>query len=138
MKYFTDLILGKGFCIFIFFYFPDSSPSVLNGLRCYFSLRDSASREFQTKIVETDTIFHTKAATNYTLWRRKYPYSLYKGVPPGGVKRVADYESRCLRKRDQQVDYCQKQVDHKAMNLETRNKQNGSKSTNHELQTMTF
>ena len=28
--------------------------------------------------------------------------------------------------------------DHKAMNLETRNKQNGSKSTNHESQTMTF
>ena len=35
----------KGFCIFIFFHFPDSSPSVLNGLHIYFSLRDSASRE---------------------------------------------------------------------------------------------
>ena len=45
LKYFTDLILGKGFCIFIFFHFPDSSPSVLNGLHFYFSLRDSASRE---------------------------------------------------------------------------------------------
>ena len=45
LKYFTDLILGKGFCIFIFFHFPDSSPSVLNGLHLYFSLRDSASRE---------------------------------------------------------------------------------------------
>ena len=46
MKYFTDLILGKGFCIFIFFHFPDSSPSVLNGLHSYFSLGDSASREY--------------------------------------------------------------------------------------------
>ena len=45
LKYFTDLILGKGFCIFIFFHFPDSSPSVLNGLHFYFSLHDSASRE---------------------------------------------------------------------------------------------
>ena len=47
LKYFTDLILGKGFCIFIFFHFPDSSPSVLNGLHFYFSLRDSASREYE-------------------------------------------------------------------------------------------
>ena len=31
-----------------------------------------------------------------------------------------------------------KQDDHKATNLETRNKQNRSKSTNHESQTMTF
>ena len=49
LKYFTDLILGKGFCIFIFFHFPDSSPSVLNGLHFYFSLRDSASREYGYK-----------------------------------------------------------------------------------------
>ena len=48
LKYFTDLILDKGFCIFIFFHFPDSSPSVLNGLHLYFSLRDSASREYST------------------------------------------------------------------------------------------
>ena len=30
MKYCTDLILGKAFCILIFFYFPDSRLSVLN------------------------------------------------------------------------------------------------------------
>ena len=48
LKYFTDLILGKGFCIFIVFHFPDSSPSVLNGVHFYFSLRDSASREFSS------------------------------------------------------------------------------------------
>ena len=31
--YHTDLILGEAFCIFIFFYFPDSALSVLNGLQ---------------------------------------------------------------------------------------------------------
>ena len=33
-------------------------------------------------------------------WRGTYLYSLYKGLPLGDEKRVADYESRCLRKRD--------------------------------------
>ena len=33
MKYHTDLILGEAFFIFIFFYFPDSALSVLNGLQ---------------------------------------------------------------------------------------------------------
>ena len=55
MKYFTDLILGKGFCIFIFFHFPESSPSVLNGLHFYLSLRDSASREFFEEIKKVIT-----------------------------------------------------------------------------------
>ena len=36
------------------------------------------------------------------------------------------------------VDYCPKEDHHKTTNLETRNKQNGSKSTNHESQTVTF
>ena len=57
LKYFTDLILGKGFCIFIFFHFPDSSPSVLNGLYLYFSLRDSASREC---ILTTFTVYQVQ------------------------------------------------------------------------------
>ena len=35
MKHRTDLILGEAFCIFIFFYFPDSGLSVLNGLQFY-------------------------------------------------------------------------------------------------------
>ena len=38
---------------------------------------------FQTKMVEIDTLFQTKTAENHTLWRRTYPYSLYKGLPPG-------------------------------------------------------
>ena len=46
LKYCTDLIFGKTFCIFIFFHFPDSRRSVLNGLHFYFSLRDSANREY--------------------------------------------------------------------------------------------
>ena len=36
----------------------------------------------------------------HTLWHGTYLYSLYKGLPLGGEKRVADYESRCLPKRD--------------------------------------
>ena len=41
----------------------------------------------------------------HTLWRGTYLYSLYKGLPPpphpnSGEKRVADYESRWLYKRD--------------------------------------
>ena len=54
---------------------------------------------FQTKMVEIDTLFQTKTAENHTLWRRTYPYSLYKGLAPRGEKLVADYESQCLRKR---------------------------------------
>ena len=39
----------------------------------------------------------------HTLWRGTYLYSLYKGLPPppnSGEKRVAEYESRWLYKRD--------------------------------------
>ena len=46
LKYCKDLIFGKTFCIFIFFHFLDSRRSVLNGFHFYFSLRDSANREF--------------------------------------------------------------------------------------------
>ena len=57
---------------------------------------------FQTKMVEFDTLFQTKtaekktfgAAHTYTAYIRDYP------PPPRGEKRVAGYESRCLRKRD--------------------------------------
>ena len=35
-----------------------------------------------------------------TLWRGTDLYSLYKGLSPRGEKLFADYESRCLRKRD--------------------------------------
>ena len=34
-------------------------------------------------MVETDTLFQTKkACKKHTLWRRTYPYTLYKGLPP--------------------------------------------------------
>ena len=36
MNYCIYLILGKAFCIFIFFHFPDSRLSVLRGFRFYF------------------------------------------------------------------------------------------------------
>ena len=50
---------------------------------------------FQTKMGEIDTLFQAKTAENHILWRRTYPYRLYKGLPPppGGEKRFADYES---------------------------------------------
>ena len=60
LKYLTDLILGKGFCLFILFHFLDSSPSVLNGLHFYFSLRDSASREVRAKT------YHKAVYRSYT------------------------------------------------------------------------
>ena len=38
-------------------------------------------------MVEIDTLFQTKTAEKkHTLWRRTYPYSLYKGLPPGAKK----------------------------------------------------
>ena len=54
-------------------------------------------------MVEIDTLFQTKtvkkkpfgAAHPSTAYIRDYP-----PPPPRGEKRVADYESRCLRKRD--------------------------------------
>ena len=56
-------------------------------------------------ILDQNGRIQTKTAKkNHTLWRRTYLDSLYKGLPPHphprGEKRVADYESRCLRKRD--------------------------------------
>ena len=44
--------------------------------------------------------FKPKRLEKKTFWRVTYLYSLYKGLPPQDKKRVADYESRCLRKRD--------------------------------------
>ena len=45
MKYCTDLILGKAFCTFTFFHFPDSGLSVLNCFHFYFLWRDSEKGE---------------------------------------------------------------------------------------------
>ena len=42
----------QGFLYIYLFHFPDSSPSVLNGLHFYFSLRDSASREYEEKAAQ--------------------------------------------------------------------------------------
>ena len=34
-------------------------------------------------MVELDTLFQTKTVEKHTLWRRTYPYSLYKGLRHG-------------------------------------------------------
>ena len=70
MKYRTDLILGKAFCIFIFFYFLDSGLSVLNGLQFYFWLRTN-----DVKLTNLQCLcevchfphFHDKRQTKITL-----------------------------------------------------------------------
>ena len=55
---------------------------------------------FQTKMVKLIPYFGPKQLKKHTLWRGTYRYSLYKGLPPWGKKRVAGYESRCFCKRD--------------------------------------
>ena len=45
MKYRTDLILGKAFCIIIFFHFPDSKLFVLKGFHFRFLWRDSENHQ---------------------------------------------------------------------------------------------
>ena len=50
-----------------------------------------------------DTLFQTKTAKKKIFWRGTYLNSLCRGLPPRDEKRVADYESRCLRKRDWQM-----------------------------------
>ena len=52
---------------------------------------------FQTKTAEKDIPFGEAHCTLSALSRASYPHSLYKGLPRG-KKRVADYESHCLRK----------------------------------------
>ena len=99
MNYCIDLILGKAFCIFIFFHFPDSRLSVLNSLHFYFSLRDSAIREYRkipnispSKIIEAPQSGNAK---NPPLNRP----SKYK--PPGGLslENCPQIQSKTKQKR---------------------------------------
>ena len=56
---------------------------------------------FQTKMVEIDTLFQTKTAENHLIpFGAAHTHIAYMRDYPRGGKRVADYESRCLRKRD--------------------------------------
>ena len=49
MNYFINLILGKAFCIFIFFHFPDSRVSLLKGFRGYMAgNRSRISKHYMT------------------------------------------------------------------------------------------
>ena len=46
---------------------------------------------------------HKPHPISHPIWRHTYLYSLYKEIPPPprpNEKRIADYESSCLRKRD--------------------------------------
>ena len=54
-------------------------------------------------MVETDTLFQTKKAVKnipFGAAHTHIPYIRDYIPPPPGEKRVADYKSRCLRKRD--------------------------------------
>ena len=56
---------------------------------------------FQTKMIEIDTLFQTKTAENHLIpFGAAHTHIAYMRDYPRGGKRVADYESRCLRKRD--------------------------------------
>ena len=59
----------------------------------------SSKKHTQLKPRVQNTLFQTKTAKKHTLWRRTDLYSLYKEYPLI-EKRVADFESRCLRNRD--------------------------------------
>ena len=53
-------------------------------------------------MVETDTLFQTKIAKKNIPFRTAHTYVAYirDYLPPRGEKRVANYESHRLRKRD--------------------------------------
>ena len=52
-------------------------------------------------MIEIDTLFQTKTATKNIAFGAAYTYIAYiRDHPPPGKNRVADYESRCLRKQD--------------------------------------
>ena len=82
LKYFTDLILGKGFCIFIVFHFPDSSPSVLNGVHFYFSLRDSASRELNRGLYPSFSVMHSMYFPSLHFPSRSSTHFTVRSLPP--------------------------------------------------------
>ena len=65
MKYCSDLILGKAFCIFIFFHFPDSRLSVL---KAKFSLNHQYSME--TNVMKTKVMKISKrTGEEFTVFR---------------------------------------------------------------------
>ena len=51
-------------------------------------------------MVEIDTLFQTKTAEKNIPFGAAHTNIAYKGLATRGEKRVADYESRCPRKRD--------------------------------------
>ena len=55
---------------------------------------------FRPKWSKLIPYFRPKWLKKHTLWCGTYLYNLYKGLPHGGKKHVADYESRSLHKQD--------------------------------------
>ena len=53
-------------------------------------------------MIEIDTLLQTKTATKNIAFGAAYTYIAYirDPPPPPGKNRIADYESRCLRKQD--------------------------------------
>ena len=61
--------------------------------------------QFKTRVNKPYPISDQNGWKKHTPWRRTYPYSLYKGLPPPrGEKSVADYESPSLRKQDKTIN----------------------------------
>ena len=60
--------------------------------------------QFKTRVNKPYPISDQNGWKKHTPWRRTYPYSLYKGLPPRGEKSVADYESPSLRKQDKTIN----------------------------------
>ena len=56
MNYCIDLIIGKAFCIFMFFHFPDSSLSVLKGFRFCFCIITRVKTENTPKLENEDPL----------------------------------------------------------------------------------
>ena len=56
MNYCIDLIIGKAFCIFMFFRFPDASLSVLKGFRFCFCIITRVKTENTPKLENEDPL----------------------------------------------------------------------------------
>ena len=76
MNYRTDLILGKDFCLFIFFHFPDSVLSLLTGLHFYFSWRDTENTELYLFLITRSYNLHKLLTLTSSLNFDPYLYTV--------------------------------------------------------------
>ena len=105
-------------------HFSEVGVYVNHSVTCLSSLAENDSRLLKNSEGNRDgeRIFHRRKEADVALFLQVTRIRKIRKIWE------ANLTSRLLPKQD----------DHKATNLETRNKQNGSKSTNHESQTMTF